>query len=450
MATITQENIDAQNATVKIQLSTQDYEPLVSESLKKLSKKADVKGFRKGMVPVGHIKKLYGNEVLADELNNLINKELTKYLSDNKIEILGSPIPKLDDGQQELDINAQKEYQFSYDLGLHPHFEVSALSSDTKVSQYTLKIDEQAIDKEVERLRKRLGEMTNPEDGVVKEDVLFVKFQELDETGNVKEGGVENSIAVPLEKFTEQVAAQWLGKKPNDYLDVELMKALDADEEQIVHTYLKLHDHRHLNKTFRAHLVKINRPIPAEVNQALFDKVFGEGAVKSLEEFRGKLKGEIEKIYAKETEHLLNRDIVNAFIENTNVNLPDAFLKRWIQVSSEKPVTMEQVEHDYNGFAKNLKWTLIVNKIKKENNLEVTADEMKAHSIRVLGDYYGFPDNEESNKMLGAIADDMLKKEEHVKRTYEELADKKAIDFIKTKITLVPKEVTVEEFGKLA
>ncbi|MDZ4845708.1 MAG: trigger factor [Chitinophagales bacterium] len=449
MATITQENIDAQNATVKIQLSTQDYEPLVSESLKKLSKKADVKGFRKGMVPVGHIKKLYGNEVLADELNNLINKELTKYLTDNKIEILGSPIPKLDDGQQELDIHSQKEYQFSYDLGLHPHFDVSALSDATKVNQYTVKTDEQAVEKEVERLRKRVGEMTNPEDGVAKDDILFVKFQELDEAGNVKEGGVENSTAVPLEKFEDKVADQLLGKKPGEYLDVEMMKALKADEEQIIHNYLKLTDHRHLNKTFRVHLTKINRAIPAEVNQVLFDKVFGEGAVKSVEEFREKLKSEIEKAYVQQGEQLLNRDIVNMFIENTNVNLPDAFLKRWIQVSSEKPVTMEQVEHDYNGFAKNLKWTLIVNKIKKENNLEVTPDEMKAHTIKVMGSYYGFPDNEETNKMLGALADDMLKKEEHAKRTYEELADKKVLDFMKSKITLTQKEISVEEFGKL-
>lgn len=450
MATITHENIDAQNATLKINITNLDYEPLVSESLKKLSRKADVKGFRKGMVPVGHIKKLYGNEVLAEELNNLINKEMTKYLTENKIEILGSPIPHQSDERQELDVNTQKEYRFSYDLGLQPHFELAALSSDTSVTQYTVKVDDKAIDKEVERLQKRLGEMTNPEDGVVSDDVLFVKFQEMDEAGSsVKEGGVENSIAIPMEKFTKDISEKWLGKKPNDYLDVELMKAIDADEEQIIHHYLKLKDHRHLNKTFRVQLVKINRVIPAEVNEALFDKVFGEGAVKSVDEFREKLKAEIEKAYVKESEHLLDRDIVNAFIEKTNVNLPDSFLKRWIQVSSEKPVTMEEVEHNYSGFARNLKWTLIVNKIKKENNIEVSADDMKAHTIHIMRGYYGFPDSEETNKMLGALADDMLKKEEHVKRTYEELVDKKILDFIKTKITFTPKELSVEEFGKL-
>src|SRR5436853_244793 len=272
MATITQENIDAQNATLKINIQKQDYEPLVSESLKKMSKKAEVKGFRKGMVPVGHIKKLYGNEVLAEELNNLINKELTKYLTDNKIEILGSPIPHENDERQELDINAQKEYQFSYDLGLHPHFDLTTLDSSTNVNQYALKVDEDAVDKEIERIQKRVGEMTNPEDGVVKGDALFVKFQELNDDGTVKEGGVEHSVQVALDKFEDNVAEQWIGKKPGEFLDVEVMKAVKADAEQIIHHYLGLHDHRHLNKTFRVHLVKINRVIPAEVNQQMFDK----------------------------------------------------------------------------------------------------------------------------------------------------------------------------------
>jgi len=449
MATITKENIDTLNATLKINISSQDYEPLVNDSLKKLSKKADVKGFRKGMVPVGHIKKLYGNEVLAEELNQLINKELSKYLTENKIEILGNPIPHPEDNRQQLDINERKEYQFAYDLGLYPEFEISALGTGTTVTHYVLKVDEKAVETEIERIQKRAGEMTNPEDGVVKDDVLFVKFQELDEAGNVKEGGVENSIAVPLEKFTAAVSSQWLGKKPNDYLDVELMQALDAGEEQIIHHYLKLHDHRHLNKMFRVNLVKINRITPAEVNQQLFDKIYGEGNVKSVEEFRAKLKTDIEKAYAKESEHLLNRDIVNAFIEKTNFGLPDGFLKRWIQVSSEKPVTMEQVEHDYSGFAKNLKWTLIVSKIKKDNNLEVSKDDLKTHTIDTLRGYYGFENSEAHNNLLGGIADEMLKKEDHVKRAYEELSDKKTLDFIKTKITLVEKEVTTEEFGKL-
>lgn len=449
MMTITKEEIDTQNATLKINVTPQDYEPLVTNSLKKLSKKADIKGFRKGFVPVGHIKKLYGNEVLAEELNNLINKELTKYLSESKIEILGSPLPHANGEKLQLDVNEQKNYEFFYDLGINPQIEVKALSPETKITQYEVEIDSKAIDTESESVQKRYGEMSNPEDGVVEGDILYVKFMELDENGNLKEGGVENTIAVPLTKFEDKIAEQWMGKKRGEHLDIELMKSLKADEEEIIHHYLKLHGHQHLNITFRIHLEKINRITPAEINQQLFDKLFGEDTVKSEEEFREKLKKELEAAYKKECEHLLNRDTVNVFLEKTNVQLPDKFLKRWIQSSSEKPVTSEQVEHDYSGFAKNLKWSLIVSKIKKDNNIEVSAEEMKSHTQETIRNYYKMEETEETKKMLDGLADNMLKKEDHVKRTHEELLDKKVLELIKSKITLVNKKVKSEEFKKL-
>ena len=449
MVTITKEEIDAQNATLKINVAPQDYETLVTNSLKKLSKKVDIKGFRKGFVPVGHVKKLYGNEVLAEELNNLINKELTKYLTDNKIEILGSPLPHENGEKLQLDVNAQKNYEFAYDLGLNPQLDVKALNPETKITRYEIEIDDKAIDAESESVQKRYGEMTNPEDGVVNGDVLYVKFTELDDSGSVKEGGVENAMAVPLTKFEDKIEEQWMGKKPGEFLDVELMKSLKADEEEIIHHYLKLNDHRHLNKTFRINLEKINRIIPAEINQELFDKLFGKDIIKSVEEFRARLKKELEEAYKKECDKLLDRDIVDLFLEKTNIQLPDEFLKRWIQSSSEKPVTAEEVEHDYSGFAKNLKWSLLVSKIKKDNNIQVTPDEMKSHTQEIIRNYYRLEDNEETKKMLAGLADNMLKKEDHVKRTHEELLDKKVLDLIKSKITLEDKKVTAEEFGKL-
>ncbi|HXH17817.1 MAG TPA: trigger factor [Chitinophagales bacterium] len=449
MVSITKETIDAQNAILKINIPPQDYEKLVNESLKKLSKKAEIKGFRKGFVPVGHIKKLYGNDVLAEELNNLINKELTKYLTDNKIEILGSPLPHANGEKQQLDVNERKSYEFVYDLGLNPMIEVTALNPDTKITRYEVKIDDMAVNKEIENVQRKYGEMTNPDDGVIKGDILYVKFIELDEQGNIKEGGVQHSIAVPLSRFEDNIAEQWLGKKPNEYLDVELMKSLKADVEEIIHHYLKLQEHPHLNKIFRIRLEKINRIVPAEVNQQLFDKLFGEGVINTEEEFREKLKGELENYYKAQSEQLLNHDIIDTFLEKTNVPLPDEFLKRWIQYSSDKPVTREQVEHDYGRFAQNLKWMLIANKIKKDNQLNVTDEEMKEHTTRLIRSYYGLEDTEENNRMLGGIADKMLEKEEHVKRTYEELTDKKVLEFIKSKVTLVTKEVSSEEFAKL-
>jgi len=449
MATITRETVDAQNATVKISITPQDYEPLVSESLKKLSKKAEIKGFRKGLVPVGHIKKLYGNEVLAEELHNLINKELTKYLTENKIEILGSPLPHENGGKQQLEINEKKSYEFAFDLGLNPMIEVTALNPETKVTRYIVKIDDKAIDKEIEYTRNRYGEMTNADDGLKKGDILFVQFIELDESGNVKEGGVQNSVPVPLSRFKDDVKEKWMGRKPGESIDVELMKSLDSDEEEIIHYYLNLKEHRVVNKIFRITLEKINRIHPAELNQQLFDKLFGEGQVKTVEELRERVKKELEEAYQKESEQLLNRHIVDTFIERTNVQLPDEFLKRWLQHSSEKPIAREQVEHEYSGFARSLKWSLISNKIKKDNNIAVTADDMKAHTQQIIRNYYGLPDNDDSNRMLAGLADEMLKKEDHVKRAYEELSDRKILEFIKSKITLIDKEVTAEEFGKL-
>lgn len=447
--TITKETVDAQNATVKISITPQDYEPLVSESLKKLSKKVEIKGFRKGFVPLGHIRKLYGNEVLAEELNNLINKELTKYLTENNIEILGSPLPHRNGEQTRLDISEHKSYEFCFDLGLNPVIEITALNPETKITRYKVIIDDEAVDKEVNYWQKRHGQMTNPEDGVVDGDILLVKFIELDEGGNVKEGGVQNSVPVPLTRFKDPVKEYWMGKKPGESIDVELLSSLDADEEGIIHYYLKLKEHRHLNKNFRVVLEKINRIIPAEINQALFDQVFGQGQVKSADEFRQRVKRELEQAYQGESLRLLNRCIADALVEKTSVPLPDEFLKRWLQHNSEKPLTREQVEHDYDSFSKKLKWALIASKIKKDNKLEVSADDMKIRTQQIIRSYYKLEDNEATNKMIAGIADEMLKKEEHVKRTYDELADRKVLDFIKSQVTLVDKDVTVEEFNAL-
>ncbi|GIV33490.1 MAG: peptidylprolyl isomerase [Chitinophagales bacterium] len=449
MATITQETIDSQNAVLKIKVTPQDYEPLLNEALRKLSKKIELKGFRRGFVPVGHVRKLYGNEVLAEELNNLINREISRYLAENKVEILGQPLPHPNGDKIQLDINEKKEYEFAYDLGLNPMFELTALVPETQVTRYEVVIDDKLIDKEISALQKRYGEVTNPEDGVQPEDTLVIKFAELNDALQVKENGVQSVRPVPLSRFSEPLREQWIGKKPGEYLDVELMHALQAEEEEIIHHYLQLKEHRPLEKHFRLQLEKIIRIKPAELNQEFFDKVFGKERVTSVEAFRDELRKELQEAFATDAGHLLNKKIVETLLAKTYMQLPDAFLKRWLRASSENPLTDADLEREYPEFAKSLKWTLIRGRIAKDNNLVVSREEIKAYLESSIRNYYHAADSEENNKLISDLALEMMKNEEHLRRATEAIVDQKVMEFIKSKISIVQQQITAEEFNKL-
>jgi trigger factor len=449
---ITKENIDTLNAVVKIQLTPEDYLQQVENSIKDLRKKAELRGFRKGHTPVGIIKKMYGNSVLADELNKIINDQLSNYLKENNIDILGNPLPK-EDVQLDIDVNVPKNYEFAYELGLTPDFDLGFLSKNTQFTFNKIIVDDDLLKKEIDSLRKRFGRMTNPEDKVQPDDVLFVELDELGEDSTVKEGGHHHHVAIPLDMITlEETKNALLSLKTGDSVNIDIYKSVgNKTKEEVAKHFLNITDEKinTVGSIYKLTLKKINRVEPAALNEEFFTLAIGAGKATTEEEFRAALRNDIQKYFDGQSKKLLHNKILDEVLLQTQINLPDDFLKRWIRMSNEKPVTSETVEEQYPDFVKNLKWRLITNKLIKENNIEVSPEELKDHTRSQLQSYLNVNDELMQSEEYQNWVNNMLGNKDHVQRTYEQLLEDKLFTHMENQITVTEKEISLDDFKNM-
>lgn len=444
---IVRKDNDALNATITLKVTPEDYEAAFEKTLKEQQKRADVKGFRKGKVPMGMMKKLYGTAILVDEVNKLVTNNLYKYIVDNNIEILGEPLPN-ETEQAEIDWKKDKEFSFTYDLGLSPEIKVSATKKN-KVTRYPIKVTEEMIQNGVEMHARRFGENKSVEE-VAENDLLRGDFVELARV-NPKKGGIEKeNVAIALEYMKdEESKKQFIGTKKGDVIDFDLKKAypnlsdlsslLDVSKEEI----------EAANPKFRFTIQEVSRFASHEMNQALFDKVYGEGSVKSEEEFKTKIEEEIGNQISGDTDYKLSLDIKKMLQEKTKFDLPESFLKRWL-VLANKDFTKESVEENFVNYSEEIKWQLIKAKIAKENELKATPEDVKALAKNyALAQFrqYGIMDVPEEH--LEQYTAQMMQNKQEVQKLYERVEEEKVLDFIKTKVTVEDKEVTVEEFNKM-
>jgi trigger factor len=437
-------------ATVHIKLTPADYEGKVNEQIKKTQKTANMPGFRKGMVPTGMIRKMYGKAILFDELNKLVSESLEKYITENQIEILGNPIPQ---PLKELDTNWEKplDYEFAFDLGLAPTFDLQ-LPPATALPFYEIQVDEKKIDEYLEDIRNRHGTFSNPETADVK-SILYGHFEELDTEGKVKENGIKNTTTLFIEFIKdEETKNKFIGSKTGDVFTVDIQKAFDHNATEIsAMLAIKKDLAAILVSSFQYTIESVNSREPAEINQELFDKVYGEGKVTSEQEFRDRLKNEIAEAYKLEGERKLQHDLEDVLLDEVKFTLPDNFLKRWmLTLNEEKPVTPEQLENEYPHHARGIKWRLIENKIFRENNLTIEDLEVLNFARQVVFEKvsrYGsqFTDEETINRM----ADTYLKKTENLNFVMESITGRKVFQFLNAIITKDIKKVSEEEFKKI-
>ena len=439
---ITKENIDNLNAVVTIEIGPSDYEKRVDDAIRKIQHKAAIPGFRPGKVPAGMIKKMHGKSVLADELNKILSDGINNYIVENKLEILGNPLPKAD---EQIDWENGKAFTFKYDLGLAPNFDVE-VSDKVAFTYEVVKIDNKLIDKYVKDVRKNYGKPSNPE--IAEErDVVFVDINELDETGAIKAGGIFKSTSIGIERLKSDIAKKKLtGVKKEDkvvinckemYADaVELSVSLGIDKEAA----------EALNCNLQLSIKNIARMEDAELNEELFLKVYGDGFIKTEEEFREKVKQELASMFAQDSDRKFFSEVEKTLIETVNPALPEEFLKRWIMATNDKPVTIEQLNEEFSAWGRSMKWKLIENKIIKNNNITVTTDEAKEEAKRfVLSHFarYGqAPDEVEIEKT--AIA--LLQKEKDADKIYEGIYYNKILNLFKSKYKLNNKELSYNEF----
>jgi len=446
---ISQEKIDNLNAVVKININPEDYQPRVEKAIKEQAKKAKIPGFRPGMVPPSHIKRMYGKSILVDEINNLLSDTLNKYLEDEKLEVLGQPLPKRDD-DREYNWDFADNFEFNYEIGLAPEFDVDFSSKD-KLTNYVIKADEETLAARIKNIRRSYGKMTNP-DVSADDDVLYSELTQLSPDGSVFEDGITNTASVRLDQVKdEKIKASLIGLKKGDELTLDIQKAFDNDAAKVA-GLLKIDEETaaDLKSSFRLTVKNVNRLEEADLNQEFFDKLFGEGEVTNEEEFRAKITGEIESMMQQDSERKLQDEIYKYGLNKVQFELPDEFLKRWLQVTNEK-LTEEELAGGYNDFAQNLKWTLIENKIIKENSIEIKYEEVfQLAKARLEQQFRMYSPQGLDEEQLGQYTVQYLQNKENANKVFEDVKALKVFDYIKGVVTLEPKEISYTDFSKLS
>lgn len=443
---ITQEKTDELNAILKIKVGPTDYRENVDKILRDYRKKAAMPGFRPGMVPFGMIKKMYGKGVMADEINKLLYNSLYDYLEKNKIDVLGNPLPKEQD--EKIDFDTQEEFEFFYEMGLSPQFSVN-ISSKEKFPRYNVIIDEKLIGKQIKDLAKRYGKVSQPEIAG-EEDMLIGEFAELDKEGKVKEGGIKHSSTIYIDGVSEEKAKKALtGLKKDDIVVVEPKKLSKSADEMAQLLGIDKKIAEELKSKFEFKVNAVYHVTPAEANQELFDKLYGKDAIKTTEEFRSKVVESLKKSLEADSEWKLMQDIKDYYIEKLKLALPDEFLKKWL-LAINKEITKEQIEKEYDLYAKDLRWQLIENKIIKENDIKVSPDEVRQQVKTNIKNYfsqYGIGEPDEAR--LDELAEQTLKEEKNARKYYENLYNEKIAQLFKSTFTIKSKEVSFEEFTDL-
>lgn len=444
------QNIDKVSALLTVRLEKADYQEKVDKTLKNLRQKAQIPGFRKGMVPMGLIKKMYGKSVLAEEVNKLLSESVYKYIKDSKINILGEPLPN-EDKQQEIDFGTMEEFEFLLDVALAPVFKVEVDAKD-KVDYYTVEVTDAMIEDQVKIYAQRAGRYDKV-DVYEGNDMLKGLLTELDEEGHAKEGGirVEEAIMMPSYMKNDEQKLLFKGAKLNDVLIFNPDRAWAGNAAELV-SLLKIDKKvaEQMKSDFSFQVEEVTRFVAGEPDQETFDQVFGEGVVKSEEEFRAKIKENMATQFAADSDYNFFLNIRKVMLEKVGkLEFPDALLKRLMHLNNPDKDD-KFVEENYDKSIEELTWHLIQEQLVKANDIKVEQEnitEIAKEATRAQFVKYGMmnvPDN-----ILDNYAKEMLKKKESIEGLVNRVVENKLAAALKTQVTLENKSVSVEEFNNL-
>ncbi|MBN2212829.1 MAG: trigger factor [Bacteroidales bacterium] len=447
---ISRNEIDDLNSVLKIVIEKNDYEERVEKTLRDYRRKARIDGFRPGKVPFGLISKMYRKPVLVEEVNNILNEVLTKYIVDEKLNILGEPLPS-ETNPKEIDWDNDTSFEFMVDIALSPDFDVQVSSKD-KFTFYQIKVDDKIRNEYTDRYASRLGSLkeidASDETSVIRADV-----SQVDKEGNVIENGirVEDATITIANIRDEKIRKRFTGLKTGNELTVNLKKAFSDNAVTAAVLKIKTEEVELINNEFKITVKSVSRFEKAEINQDFYDKLFGKDVVKTEDEFNSRIDEIIHSELSRDSEYKLRLDIREYYIARFRKNLPEGFLKRWLFEANRKKYSKEQIEKDFDHFLEDLKWQLIKDKIGTANNLKVTDEELleyaKGFARMQFSQYYGvsdFPDDHLAN-----YASELLKKDEERRKLAERKFEEKIIDFIRKTAKLDHKQISYEKFNKL-
>ena len=448
MASVTKENIGNLHDKLTVKVSKEDYLPSFEKAIKDYSKKANIPGFRKGMVPAGMVKKMYGASIFYDEVIKSVEKELKNYLVTEKPEIFAQPLPMQSD-LRKLDMNQPSDYDFPFEIGLKPPVTLDALST-AKTTFYKVKTTPEMVNEEVEKLLTKNGDLKDVETVSSPENVLNVLFEESDAEGNVVEGGISKDDSILLKYFSEDYQQKLQDKKVNDSLVLQLKDAFPEKEREWILSDLGLDKNgpSSLEKYFKMTITKIGLVEKKELNEEFFNQVFPGKDLKTEEDFRKTLGEEIQKQWDAAAHNQLQDQLYHILME-TPIEFPVSFLKHWLENGTEKQKTLEEVEAEYPKFESQLKWTLITDKIINDNQLEVSEEELRNNMKKEIMGYFGQMNVGEDTSWLESYVDRMMKDEKQVDASYRRLITEKLFNWLETQVTPQEKEISSEEFMKM-
>jgi len=434
---ITKEQIDELNAIIKVDIAKDDYQDKVVSILKNYRKTANIPGFRKGHVPMGLVEKQYGMAVRVDEVNKLLQDALGKFLSEEKLDVLGNPLPK---NQENFDWSVD-DFSFEFELGMAPKFDIN-LKPKKAIVAYDIYADDKTIENQLKTIQKQYGKLT-PQQEVVKDSEVTGTF--------VNESiALDNNATFEIAQLKGKKNVDvFIGAKVGDVITVKT-KGLFSEAFSYQNAFKKTEDEaKELNAEVTFTISEINSRELAEFDQELFDKLYGKDAVKTVTELKEKMKEDAGRQFQQQSDQQLMNNVTEHLIEATKFDLPAEFLQKWIQSSGENPITLEEATEEYNRSEKGLRYQLIEGKIIKDNNLQVTFDELKEYAkdmIKMQMMQYGQMNPED--KELEDIAARILGNQEEVKRLSEQLMNQKMLTFFKENVNLKSKKVTFDEFVK--
>lgn len=465
-------------ASIKIMLREEDYQPRVDEKLKAYRKQANLKGFRPGKAPAGLIKKMYGKAIKVEEINELLARTLPEYIQENDLKIVGEPLPDLE-AVRGIDWDSQSDFEFSYQVGYVDDFSYE-LSETVAVTKHVIPVTEEKVDETIEDLRKRFGTFQDAE-GVSKRDDLLtgvvsqaqfaaestqtaepeaagssqeaLSAKAMTETAATEAESLPTNTTIELSALDDEQVRLFVGAQVGDEIFFDLREIFPEDEAVADLLHLSLDDDEisALAGEFSFRIDKIARQLPADLNQDLFDTVFGKDTVKDEAEFREKVREAIQDNYQRQSEALLDRDLRNYLIDNTAIEIPEEFLRKWLLDSNRNSFTEQQVDKEFGAYLKNLKWTLLSNKMAEDLELKVDHEEVRQNAKRMLLAQFGMPDSDFGDQEhFQPIVDSYLQRDhgDNYMRIFEHVRTQKLLDHVKKVITIQEKEVSVEEFNQ--
>jgi trigger factor len=445
MATVVRENVGLLNDKLTVKISKEDYFPSFEKKLKEYSKNANIPGFRKGMVPAGMIKKMYGAGIFSDEVLKTVEKELFAWLNKEKPEIFAQPLPLTND-LGGLDMNNPADVEFGFEIGLKPVFEIPAFSK-APVTRHMVTVTDDMVTEEVSRMQIKGGKMTGPEEINNDENVLNILFTESDENGHVAEDAAGKENSVILKYFAEATKQKLTGKKLGDFIAVKLKNAFAGDKLDMMLQDLGFDkDNKEAaEKYFKLDIVKIGLVEKRELDEAFFAEIFPGKGIKTEEELRAALKTEIQQYWESQSLNQLQDQLYHYLLNETKMEFPENFLKRWLQTGGDEPKTAEQAEAEFPSFSNQLKWTLISDRLITENKLEVGEEELKAAMRAEVMRYFGQMNMDGDLSWLESYIDRMMKDEKQVDATYRRLITEKVFGFAASQSNPKEKNVTADE-----